>query len=50
LGANADADAIRAYAKERVAASKYPREVFLVEELPEGPTGKSLEREIGLPR
>jgi long-chain acyl-CoA synthetase len=49
-GAEADPDAIRAYAKERVAAYKYPREVFLVDELPKGPTGKILKREIELPR
>jgi long-chain acyl-CoA synthetase len=32
--------------KERVAAYKYPRHVVLVDELPTGPTGKILKREI----
>lgn len=39
-------DAIRAYARERVAAYKYPRRVLLVDSLPKGPTGKILKREI----
>jgi long-chain acyl-CoA synthetase len=39
-------DAIRAYARDRVAAYKYPRRVVLVESLPKGPTGKILKREI----
>ncbi|WP_268753371.1 hypothetical protein [Arthrobacter sp. RIT-PI-e] len=34
------------FAKERVAAYKYPRRVVLVEALPKGPTGKILKREI----
>jgi len=38
-----------AYVKERVAAYKYPRHVWLVDELPKGPTGKILKREIELP-
>ncbi|WP_043442804.1 long-chain-fatty-acid--CoA ligase [Arthrobacter sp. L77] len=37
---------ITAFAKERVAAYKYPRRVVLVEALPKGPTGKILKREI----
>ena len=32
--------------EERVAAYKYPRHVVLVDELPKGPTGKILKREI----
>ena len=32
--------------KERVAAYKYPRHVWLVDELPKGPTGKILRREV----
>jgi long-chain acyl-CoA synthetase len=35
--------------KQRVAAYKYPRVVWLVEELPKGPTGKILKREIEVP-
>lgn len=34
------------FAKERVAAYKYPRTVRIVDELPLGPTGKVLKREI----
>ncbi len=42
-------DELRAYLKERVAAYKYPRAVWLVDELPKGPTGKILKREIEVP-
>ena len=42
-------DDLRAYVKERVAAYKYPREIWLVDELPKGPTGKILKREIKPP-
>ncbi|MCX2180670.1 hypothetical protein KV205_09050 [Streptomyces sp. SKN60] len=45
-GAEATAEEIRAYVRERVAAYKYPRVVSLVGELPKGPTGKILKREI----
>lgn len=48
-GQLADADELRAYVKERVAAYKYPRHVWLVTELPKGPTGKILKREIEAP-
>ncbi len=45
-GAAVDPIALREYARERVAAYKYPREVVLVETLPKGPTGKILKRAI----
>jgi long-chain acyl-CoA synthetase len=32
-----------------VAAYKYPRKVWFVDELPKGPTGKILKREIEVP-
>ena len=48
-GAEASEDDIRAYAKERVAAYKYPRKVWFSDELPKGPTGKILKREIKPP-
>ena len=48
-GSDASAEELRAYAKERVAAYKYPRQVHFVDELPKGPTGKVLKREIELP-
>jgi long-chain acyl-CoA synthetase len=35
-----------AYCKERVAAYKYPREVRFLDELPKGPTGKILKKEL----
>jgi long-chain acyl-CoA synthetase len=48
-GAEATPDELQAFVKERVAAYKYPRHVWLVDELPKGPTGKILKREIELP-
>jgi long-chain acyl-CoA synthetase len=48
-GAEATPEELREYTKERVAAFKYPRHVWLVDELPKGPTGKILKREIEVP-
>ena len=48
-GAEADADELRAFVKEQVAAYKYPRTIWFVDELPKGPTGKILKREISPP-
>jgi long-chain acyl-CoA synthetase len=48
-GASATAGELRAFAKDRVAAYKYPRHVWLVAELPKGPTGKILRREVRPP-
>jgi long-chain acyl-CoA synthetase len=48
-GAAAEADEIREWVKERVAAYKYPRQVWFVDELPKGPTGKILKRSIEVP-
>jgi long-chain acyl-CoA synthetase len=48
-GASASPDELRAFARERVAAYKYPRHVWLVEQLPKGPTGKILRREVHPP-
>jgi long-chain acyl-CoA synthetase len=48
-GETLDAADLKAYVKERVAAYKYPRKVWFVEELPKGPTGKILKREIEVP-
>jgi len=48
-GAEATTDELQAFVKERVAAYKYPRHVWLVGELPKGPTGKILKREIAVP-
>ena len=48
-GASAGAAELRDFVKQRVAAYKYPRTVWLVDELPKGPTGKILKREIKPP-
>jgi long-chain acyl-CoA synthetase len=48
-GAVATPEELRAFTKERVAAYKYPRHVWLVAELPKGPTGKILRREVRPP-
>ena len=48
-GAAATPEELRAFVKERVAAYKYPRQVWLVDELPKGPTGKILRREVRRP-
>jgi long-chain acyl-CoA synthetase len=48
-GADASAQELRDFVKEQVAAYKYPRRVWFVDELPKGPTGKILKREIEPP-
>jgi len=48
-GASATPEELRAFAKERVAAYKYPRHVWLVDALPKGPTGKILRRDVHQP-
>jgi long-chain acyl-CoA synthetase len=48
-GESIDADEIKAYVKEQVAAYKYPRKIWFADELPKGPTGKILKREIEVP-
>jgi long-chain acyl-CoA synthetase len=48
-GSVTSSDELRDYVKERVAAYKYPRHVWLVDALPKGPTGKILKREIVVP-
>jgi long-chain acyl-CoA synthetase len=48
-GESVTVDELRAYMKEKVAAYKYPRVIWLVDELPKGPTGKILKREIQPP-
>lgn len=45
-GVEADADRLRAWAKEELSAYKVPRIVQFVEALPKGPTGKVLKRAI----
>ncbi|MBA2509703.1 MAG: long-chain fatty acid--CoA ligase [Nocardioidaceae bacterium] len=46
---DASVDDLRAFAKERLAAYKYPRQLWIVDELPKGPTGKILRREVSPP-
>jgi long-chain acyl-CoA synthetase len=48
-GESLDAAELRAWVKEQVAAYKYPRKIWFVDELPKGPTGKILKREIQVP-
>ena len=48
-GQTATVEELQAYVKDVVAAYKYPRKVWLVDELPKGPTGKILKREIEVP-
>ena len=48
-GESATTDELRAFARDRVAAYKYPRYVWLVDTLPKGPTGKILRREVQTP-
>jgi long-chain acyl-CoA synthetase len=48
-GAEATVEEIRDFVKGQVAAYKYPRVIWTVDELPKGPTGKILKREIQVP-
>jgi long-chain acyl-CoA synthetase len=49
-GESVEADELKGYVKEQVAAYKYPRRIWFVDELPKGPTGKILKREIEVPQ
>ena len=44
--AKATPEELQAFCKERLAAYKYPRSVEILAELPKGPTGKILKREL----
>ncbi len=48
-GEELPAEEVSAYVKERIAAYKYPRVVWFLDDLPKGPTGKILKREIEPP-
>jgi long-chain acyl-CoA synthetase len=48
-GATATPEELRTFARDKVAAYKYPRRVWLVDSLPKGPTGKILRREVHPP-
>jgi long-chain acyl-CoA synthetase len=45
----ADPEELRQWVKDRVAPYKYPRHVWFVDQVPKGPSGKPLRREIELP-
>jgi long-chain acyl-CoA synthetase len=49
-GADTSVEELRDFIKQQVAAYKYPRHIWFVEELPKGPTGKILKREIEPPQ
>jgi long-chain acyl-CoA synthetase len=48
-GESVEASDLQAHVKGEVAAYKYPRKIWFVDELPKGPTGKILKREIKMP-
>ena len=48
-GESVDAKELQGFVKEQVAAYKYPRRIWFTDELPKGPTGKILKREIEVP-
>jgi len=48
-GAEASPEDVSEFVKSRIAAYKYPRRVWFLDELPKGPTGKILKREIEPP-
>jgi long-chain acyl-CoA synthetase len=48
-GAQSDVDALPPYCSDRLAAYKVPQRFILVEDLPRGPTGKILKRELQEP-
>ena len=48
-GQSASEEELRDHVKENVASYKYPRRIWFVDELPKGPTGKILKREIQVP-
>ncbi len=48
-GSHATESELREFVKAKIAAYKYPRHVWIVDELPKGPTGKVLKRGIERP-
>jgi long-chain acyl-CoA synthetase len=49
-GQHVDADELRDFVREHVANYKYPRTIWFPDELPKGPTGKILKREVEVPQ
>ncbi|MEU0009130.1 long-chain fatty acid--CoA ligase [Streptomyces sp. NPDC006314] len=48
-GADADTEELQRFVRDRVAAYKYPRRIWVTDTLPMGPSGKILKREIAAP-
>lgn len=48
-GVEVDVEQIKDFTRAELAAYKYPRHIWLVDELPKGPTGKILHREVSPP-
>jgi long-chain acyl-CoA synthetase len=48
-GAEVSADELQEHVKSQLAAYKYPRRIWFLDELPKGPSGKILKREITAP-
>lgn len=48
-GIEVAADELREFVKSQVAAYKYPRRIWFLDDLPKGPTGKLIRREITIP-
>jgi long-chain acyl-CoA synthetase len=48
-GEDVSVDELRDFVKGEVASYKYPRKIWIVDELPKGPTGKILKREVEVP-
>jgi long-chain acyl-CoA synthetase len=49
-GETVTAEELIAFARDRIAPYKYPRHIWMVPDLPKGPTGKILRREVQSPR
>jgi long-chain acyl-CoA synthetase len=47
--ATATLDDVQQFVRERIAGYKYPRRLWVLDELPKGPTGKILRREVKPP-
>jgi long-chain acyl-CoA synthetase len=48
-GTTVTPEELRDFVKQRIAAYKYPRAVWIVDSLPKGPTGKILRRDVVIP-
>jgi long-chain acyl-CoA synthetase len=48
-GSQATLEDVQGFVKDRIAAYKYPRHLWTIDELPKGPTGKILRREVKPP-